>query len=393
MIAVPIHTWVISVENFYWILYENLLQPVGLDCWYYYPWGTKNNLIAEEYKKLESRRDHNHVFFHFEQEPLWSLHLGPYDSMINAWSNKLLRILANSEKSNFKKEICKSRGLSDWYFFYHGFAALDWYRDGQYITHQYPVQNAFLSLNHVFDQRSYRLALVARMLDKNIAHKGSISFHTTLDVVNKELCNPDTRLSPISQKLIKVNIAKLLDLPWKLDDVPIDGDLSARFGHQEYKLWQGSLWHVVNETVFYEPKLHLTEKIFKPIVAERPFILVAAPGNLAYLQNYGFKTFGNWIDESYDNLQDPDERLNAITHEIARFSCMNIDDLRNIHRDMLPVLHYNKKHFFGKFREIIVTELIDNFDQCIRIWNNNREDGREFALHPDLGQIKKILLR
>jgi hypothetical protein len=382
----------ISVENFNWILYENLLKPVGIDCWYYYPWGTKNNLIKEEFKKPESKRDYNHVLFHFDQEPLWSQQLGPYDLDATAWGNKLIRILANSEKSDLKKQICKSRGLSDWYFFYHGFAALDWYRDGQHIDQQYPIKNAFLSLNHVFDQRSYRLALIARMLDKQIAHKGSISFHTTLEVVNEELFNPDTRLSETSRKLVEDNVDKLMDLPWKLDDVPIDGNLSARFGHQEYKLWQSSLWHLVNETVFYEPKLHLTEKTFKPIVAQRPFILVAAPGNLKYLRSYGFKTFGNWIDESYDDLQDPDQRLNAIADEISRFARMHVDDLRNIHKDMLPVLEYNKQHFFGKFREIIVTELLDNFDQCIRIWNNNRVDGREFTL-PDLELVEKILLR
>lgn len=381
-----------SVENFYWILYDNLLKPVRLDCWYYYPWGTKQNLSRGEFKTCESSRDFNHVFFHFDQEPLWSDRLGSYDFEKAANSNKLVRILANSERSALKTDICRSRGFVDWYFFYHGFAALDWYRDAEFVQQNHPFSKAFLSLNHAFDHRAYRVALLARLLDQEIAHNGSISFHANLQNVREELANTSTRLSESSKLLVQKHMSSLNSLPWKIDDVPINGDLSARFGFNELKLWQSSLWHVVNETVFYEDKLHLTEKVFKPIVAKRPFILVAAPGNLAYLRTYGFQTFDHWIDESYDDIHDPDLRLDAIAREIARLAFMPMDQLRRMHREMECVLDYNKQHFFGKFREIIVSELVDNFDQCIRIWNNGRVDGREMCLHPDLNRAKQILL-
>ena len=151
--------------------------------------------------------------------------------------------------------------------------------------------------------------------------------------------------------------------------------------------------HVVNETVFYEPKLHLTEKIFKPIVAERPFVLVAAPGNLAYLRRYGFRTFDQWIDESYDDIMDPDERLDAVCREIERLCSLSIRQLRDLHRDMLPVLQHNKRHFYGEFRQIIAHELVDNFDHCICVWNNGRVDGRHLPRQPELARVKQILSR
>ena len=393
MIAAPIHTVVISVENFYWVLFENLLKPVGLDCWYYYPWGTQDNFSRNEFKKFTGKRDRNHVLFHFEQEPLWSQDLGAYDFIQSAWSNKLLRILANSEHSLLKKKVCKSREILDWYFFYHGFAALDWYRDAQYITDQHRIQDAFLLMNHVLDHRAYRLSLLSLMLDRDIVCRGSVSFHATQSAVAAELCNRHTRLSDTSRGMIQTMLPRLADLPWQLDAVPINGNLSARFGHEEYHLWQRSLWHVVTETVFYDPKLHLTEKTFKPIVSQRPFVLVAAPGNLAYLRSYGFQTFDHWIDESYDMIQDPDLRLDAIVNEIARFANMSVEQLRMIHQDMQSVLDHNKKHFFGGFRDIIVAELVDNFDHCVRRWNNGRVDGRELPLHPDLQSVKQILLR
>jgi hypothetical protein len=145
--------------------------------------------------------------------------------------------------------------------------------------------------------------------------------------------------------------------------------------------------------VFYHPKLHLTEKIFKPIVVLRPFVLAAAPGNLSYLRSYGFKTFDRWWDESYDLVDDIDQRSDMIVRILEKLCAMSPTELDDLYQDMLPVLQYNKQHFFGKFREIIVSELVDNFDTCLRIWNNGRVDGRELPLHPDLNSVKQILLR
>lgn len=384
----------LSIENFYWILYENLLKPLEIDCWYYYPFGTTKNLSrAGEFQCWHPKKE-NHVLFHFDQEPIWNHSLGLlYDTEFPSyWSIKILKILANSEKSQIKKQICKDRGLSDWYFFYHGFASLDWYRDSQYIDDQQEIKNVFLSFNHlVKHERSYRINLLARLIESDVLQHGSLSFHADQKDCLDEICDANTRLSTTSQNLIAKNILKI-QLPIKVDR-HIDGNASAHFGHQEYKLWQRSFLHLVNETVFYEPKLHLTEKIFKPIVSLRPFVLVSAPGNLSYLKEYGFKTFGDWWDESYDEILDPDDRLAAITKIVVDLCNRPFQEIKDMLEDMQPVLEHNKKHFFGDFRKIIVNELVDNFDNCVRIWNNGRVDGRELPFHPDLESVKKILSR
>jgi hypothetical protein len=167
---------------------------------------------------------------------------------------------------------------------------------------------------------------------------------------------------------------------------------SADFGHQEFDLWKSGLWHIVTETVFYHDKLHLTEKTFKPIVAQRPFMLAAAPGNLAYLKSYGFKTFDRWIDESYDTIQDPDRRLQAIVDQTQKLCSMSHDDLRAMHQEMMPVLEHNFNHLYGNFKKRIVDELVDNFETAVRLWNNGRFDSRELPLHKiNFDQVKKIL--
>lgn len=383
----------VSVENLYWVLYHNLLRPVDLDCWYYYPFGTTQYLSsAGDFKPWKPKNDH-HVLFHFDQEPIWTPDLGTlYDAVPVVWSNKLVRILANSEKSDIKKQICRERGMLDWYFFYHGFATLDWFRDSQYIQDQDEISSVFLSLNHlVKHKRSYRMSMTARLI--NLAHHGQISFHGTAQDCVDEMSDPWCNISHHSRDLIKRNLCSLDHLPLIVDSTHVDGDASARFGHREYAMWQRSLLHVVNETVFYSKKLHLTEKIFKPIVAGRPFVLVAAPGNLAYLRSYGFKTFGNWIDESYDSVQDDDVRMNMIAREVSKLCDNTPIELRSIYQEMKPILDFNKQHFFGEFRRIIINELVDNFDACIRIWNNGRVDDRVWPMHPDLESVKELLSR
>jgi hypothetical protein len=121
-----------------------------------------------------------------------------------------------------------------------------------------------------------------------------------------------------------------------------------------------AFWHIVTETVFYYNKLHLTEKIFKPIVSKQPFMLLAAPGNLAYLKSYGFKTFDSIIDESYDSIQDNDLRTEAVVRQLHWYCNLTPDEKTDIIQQLEPIIDYNFHHFYGEFRHIITRELLDN---------------------------------
>jgi len=395
----------LSIENFYWILFDNLLDPIGLDCWYYYPFGTKDHLSINEFKaeqvrqvirvpEIEVRRAH-HVLFHYDQEPLWTNDVGwQYDNIPLTWSNKIFKILANSEHSEHKRQVCRTRGMVDWYFFFHGFAALDWFKDSQFVSTDVQPTKIFCTLNHQINKkRAYRLGIAARLFAKGLDSVGDISLHATKNDIQTEIDDCYSPLTDLDRRLIIKHLLPQQGLPLCVDRTDVDPRFSAHFGHLELKLWQKSFVHIVNETVFYDAKLHLTEKIFKPIVSLRPFVLAAAPGNLAYLRSYGFQTFDRWWDESYDLVEDTDRRSDMIAAVIEKLCCMSGDQLIKIKEEMQPVLEFNKQHFFGKFREIIVGELVDNFDTCLRIWNNGRFDGRQFPLHLNLESVKQALLR
>jgi len=393
----------ISVENFYWVVWDQFLKPHNMSESHFYPFGTTSisNLLARSLVNLGLNENHHLLFeygkagpqvWFYDQEPLNLRDLNsvlPYALTDRWWSH--CRILANSEISLEKKQFIKKNCLLDWYYFYHGFAALDWFRDAQYITTEYPIKHNYISLNHLITgDRAYRMALTARLLNENLDSSGLVSFHHRDSDCLTELNNRHSRLSIADKLLIKRNLPRLSQGLY-VDNWQGSGEMSAVFGLDEYQLWQSAMLHVVNETVFYHDKLHLTEKVFKPIVAGRPFVLVAAPGNLAYLRKYGFQTFEPWIDESYDQETDHSRRLNMITTQIAKFAKMSSSDLEQTYQAMQQVLTFNREHFYGKFKEIIANEMVENFIGCINQWNNGRLDDRSIISNVDFDQLKARL--
>lgn len=306
------------------------------------------------------------------------------------------QILANSEISSLKKAWCKQNHVLDWYFFFHGFACLFWYHHYKFypeIEHS-NFSHVFITYNHlVDDNRSYRLAFLASLISKGLDQYGLISapLLAESDQWKKEIFSPDTLLSTNS-KLLIYNVFSKNKKKFILDIKQPTGQLSAKIN---IDLNKKAFWHLVTETVFYGDSLHLTEKIFKPIVSKQPFILVSTPGNLAYLKRYGFKTFDRWIDEGYDQELDNDKRIDMITDQVQKLCQMSRSDLLTMQNEMQEILEYNYHHFyFGDFKKIIVDELVDNFFNCIHTYNHDLSSRFRIPIETlDKNQIIEKLMR
>lgn len=371
----------ISVENFYYVIYTHLLSKNHFIDYFFYPFGS-TTLINNYFNRGSS---HNKCLF-YDQEPILSK-IYNQQFLINV-SNKNINLLANSEHSKKKDKILKKEPWLDWYYFYHGFAAHDWFRDCRYFVCK-DWTKSFISFNRLCTgDRSYRLILVTEMIENSIAEQGLISLHVN-DELKSELLNSGSWLSGKT----KVRIHKAINKNWIIDKPNVLGSASAAVGPEEWSLWQNAFVHVVTETVFYHEKQHLTEKIFKPIVAERPFMLVGAYKNLEYLRGYGFKTFDRWWSEDYDLETDSEKRISMIVKELKKFISQPEWRLKEIYQEMKPILDYNRQHFWEEFKNIIVNELVDNFEICLRQWNNGRVDGREIDLEGyPFNETKKLLL-
>jgi hypothetical protein len=411
-----------SLDRFYHILHDNLIsQFMNGKSFYFYPFGSVDKfrmISSQENSELQMRdieatftgrdqRSFVHCYYH-DQEPIYTAQLPCLDEMLlnrhvhNA--PRKIQVFANSEISDIKRQVIKNYGngtLYDWYYFFHGFAALDWYRDFQYIKprHYNRTNKVFICLNHLISKyRSYRLHLVSNLMSQDLVKYGNVSLQLEDNIGNWQQAIADS-YSPLHTKA-KIKIFQTLryvDKPLIFDREDFSGNLSADV---DFDVLTSAMWHVVTETVYFQEKLHLTEKTFKPIVAHRPFILVAAAGNLAYLKRYGFKTFDRWIDESYDQETDNYRRIEKITREIERLCAMSQPELDAMYKEMLPTLEYNFNHFYGDFKKIIVDELVDNFEGVLMQYNNGRMPGNHSRYHQRIElckehytELKQLLLK
>ena len=74
---------------------------------------------------------------------------------------------------------------------------------------------------------------------------------------------------------------------------------------------------VVTETIYDYSYTFRTEKIWKPMIMGHPFVAAANRGYYRDLHSAGFQTFGHLIDESFDLIDDPQDRANRIVDVVA----------------------------------------------------------------------------
>jgi hypothetical protein len=113
-----------------------------------------------------------------------------------------------------------------------------------------------------------------------------------------------------------------------------------------YQYYENSYFSVVNETTYhtkpgYDSAPFLSEKIFKCIAMQHPFIMVTVPNSLKYLKDLGYKTFDSLIDESYDTEVDDAARILKIVNEIERLCNLKDTELTNFLVESKKICSYN----------------------------------------------------
>ena len=75
-----------------------------------------------------------------------------------------------------------------------------------------------------------------------------------------------------------------------------------------------------------EDSVSITEKTMKPIMYGHPFILLGDTHSLRILSSWGFNTFPELFDESYDEVSNIDQRIEMIVNEVANHKHQSVDD-------------------------------------------------------------------
>jgi hypothetical protein len=117
-------------------------------------------------------------------------------------------------------------------------------------------------------------------------------------------------------------------------------DIST-FNKSSTEYFEKCFCSVILETYFTRPFGEFTENTINALNNFHPFILVASPNTLDYLKYYGFKTFSDFWDESYDKEQNHEDRLIKIFQLIDYLDSKSVDYLKNMYDSMKPILIHN----------------------------------------------------
>jgi len=109
-------------------------------------------------------------------------------------------------------------------------------------------------------------------------------------------------------------------------------------------VWEGTLISIVTETIFAEPIVFPTEKTWKVFDKFHFPVFVSCAGFVSRIRELGFDVFDDYIDHSYDTIQDNTERLTAVFKVIEDLSKRDISELNHIKSLCQKRLIDNKMH-------------------------------------------------
>jgi hypothetical protein len=281
-------------------------------------------------------------------------------------------LLIHSEKNSADLDKYCQDGFIPVYYWSHAVLALDWFRYAQHIQQNKQSQKTFLIYNRAWaGTREYRLKLAELLINQNLAS----SCKTTINTVEPELN-------------IHYTQHKFKNPVWKPGTVlensfPISKATSCYSADFDIADYESTDIEVVLETLFDDSRLHLTEKVLRPIACAQPFILAGTSGSLQYLRSYGFQTYHTVWDESYDLIEDPQQRLLAIVEVMKKIQSWTPAQREQNLARCREISEHNRQHFFSQeFFNLVITELETNLKSALEelettntsaVWINRRK--------------------
>ena len=112
---------------------------------------------------------------------------------------------------------------------------------------------------------------------------------------------------------------------------------------------QKAFCNIISETGFSKEMndIRITEKTLLPIKSLQPFIIIGSYKILKYVKSLGFKTFEDFWDESYDDIEDDELRLETIFSLIKDINKKSLKELKDIYLKMIPTLLHNQQNFYN----------------------------------------------
>ena len=298
-------------------------------------------------------------FLFWDQEPL---HKDLVDQTLSKYAtmyNGKFNLITSELDSEFVDYACNTYGFAPHYYFYHGWAALDWFRGynrSYRITapETRQISKTFIAPNRIVaGARQHRLLMLYHIFKNNLQNNW-ISCPKICPAENVSIYTAATALKHVYEDIEDI---------FRQQPLPIN--FPNESNHPMHSCWLSlfdesadSLLYLVTETVASGRRQHLTEKTFKPICLQMPFVIVGTAGSLKYLRSYGFKTFGDFWDESYDNETNDVVRLEKIAQVLKDLDLLSVADKNKLFQSMQAIIKHNYNHFYnGDFEHMLWEEL------------------------------------
>ena len=306
--------------------------------------------------------ENDYVYLH-DQEPV---HLDLHETLFRDVIRRNLDIrnqpaghVVVSERGEYVDQLAAEYGFKTHYYFFHAWACQDWFRgyDKTFLiarARDRRPTRTFMSPNRIVaGKRDHRVLFLYNVFKHNLENN-HISAprrcpYEGVDIaqVASKYCNTYADIEQVFNRV---------ELPRLFEGEATQLMHSYQLGN--FKEAADSLVYVATETVYFGKRQHLTEKTFKAIALEMPFVLVATQGSLAYLREYGFKTFSPYIDETYDLIEDPVERIEAVTAILLEIQARSAAARQELWQHLLPRVEHNYNHFYrGGLTDVLWAEL------------------------------------
>lgn len=180
--------------------------------------------------------------------------------------------------------------------------------------------------------REHRIWFYSKLFSNGLLDKGLVSMNQ-IHISQRRFCG-EFMEHEFVEDFAKTLPSLIYGVSNELEDT---GYYINRVNH---KVCDDSWVSVISEARFEDEEgtIFLSEKVFKPVASHHPFIIMGNKHSLREMKKLGYKTFSNWIDESYDEL-DNLERMDAIIKVLK-----DIDKIENKlewFKSMEDVLKYN----------------------------------------------------
>jgi hypothetical protein len=230
----------------------------------------------------------------------------------------------------------------------------------------------FICLNR--HPRQHRINLVSYLLGLSLENHGTISFRDTfhvdtewIDRVSWELT--DTQIKKIKPILIQgFNKTKKINLENNMSQVDTiyathkHNDNPKNFNLNLRNIYENHFVEIVSETLFNTPTVGISEKFLNSVYGYVFPIVIGGQGVVKVLSTLGFDMFEDIIDQSYDNISDPLDRLCAAIN-LNKSLLVDNYKIKNLWRENQHRFDNNIKFAKTKMYEVIRQQAHNDFSQ------------------------------